>query len=112
LSWRDQFPPAEKFFERLIEDSVPAFDRGQLLRSLSQLRKKASDPGERLLGAVMLAVAAGDRHGGAAGVAGLPTDGLKQQWPAGDRFAMMVGVGQAHDVSPGLILGKKHRFES
>jgi len=36
-------------------------------------------------------MAAGDRHGGAAGVTGLSADGLKQQWPAGDRFAMMIG---------------------
>jgi hypothetical protein len=48
----------------------------------------------------MLAVAAGDRHGGAAGVAGLPADGLKQQWPASDRFAMMIGIGQAHEQIP------------
>jgi hypothetical protein len=107
-SWWDQFPAAEKFFKRLAEDSVPAFEWGQLLRSFSQLRKKTSDAGQRLLGAVMLAVAAGDRHGGAAGVAGLPADGLKQQWPAGDRFAMMMGVGQAHEQIPPVEEQRDH----
>src|SRR5260370_5766905 len=48
----------------------------------------------------MLAMAAGDRYGGAAGVAGLSADSLKQQWPAGNRFAMMIGVGQAHEQVP------------
>src|ERR1700691_4436044 len=51
----------------------------------------------------MLAMAAGDRHRGASGVAGvlvLSPDGLKQQWPAGDRFAMMIGIGQPHEQIP------------
>src|SRR5215470_14180074 len=48
----------------------------------------------------MLAMAAGDRHSGAAGVAGLSADSLKQQWPARDRFAMMIGVSQAHEQVP------------
>ena len=48
----------------------------------------------------MLAVAAGDRHGGLAGVAGLAADGVKQQWPAGDGFAMMIGIGQPHKQIP------------
>src|SRR5258708_19080976 len=48
----------------------------------------------------MRSMAAGDRQGGAAGVTGLSADGLKQQWPAGDRFAMMIGVGQAHEQVP------------
>src|SRR5258708_18737990 len=48
----------------------------------------------------MRSMAAGDRQGGAAGVTGLSADGLKQQWPAGDRFAMMIGVGQTHEQVP------------
>src|SRR5215475_11221030 len=56
----------------------------------------------------MLGVAAGDRHGGAAGMAGLPADGLKQQWPAGDRFAMMMGVGQAHEQIPPVEEQRDH----
>jgi hypothetical protein len=71
-----------------------SLEPGQLLRSSA---KKVGDAGERPAGAVMLAVAAGDRHG-AAGVSGLPADGLKEQRPAGDRFAMMTGVGQAHET--------------
>ena len=66
---RDEFSAAQKFFQRLAEDSVPTFERGQLLRSLSHFRKKAGDAGKRRPGALMLAVAAGDGHGGAAGVA-------------------------------------------
>src|SRR5258708_31849902 len=48
----------------------------------------------------MLSMAAGDRQGGAAGVAGLSADGVKQQWPTGDRFAMMIGVGEPHEQVP------------
>jgi len=40
---------------------------GQLLRSLSQFGERSrAKAGERLAGAVMLSMAAGDRHGGAA----------------------------------------------
>src|SRR5262245_51687588 len=48
----------------------------------------------------MLAMAAGDRHSGAAGVAGLSADGLKQQWPGRDRFSVMSGISQAHEQVP------------
>jgi hypothetical protein len=80
LAGRDEFSPAEESFEGLAENSVPALECGQLLRSLSQFGEEAGDAGERLAGAVMLSMAAGDRHGGAAGVAGLSADGVKQQW--------------------------------
>jgi len=49
----------------------------------------------------MLAMAAGDRHDGAAGVAGLSADGLRQQWPASDRFAMMVA---RREASPSALV--------
>ena len=45
----------------------------------------------------MIAMAARDRNRCLTSVAGLPADGLKQQWPASDRFAMMIGIGQAHE---------------
>src|ERR1700687_4426495 len=48
----------------------------------------------------MLTMRAGDRHGGAAGMAGLAADGLEQQGPAGDGLAMMVGIGQADEQVP------------
>src|SRR6266849_5630533 len=48
----------------------------------------------------MFAMAAGDGHGGAAGMAGLSADSLEQQRPAGDGFAMMIGVGQASEQIP------------
>ena len=58
----------------MAENAVPAFERGQLLRSLSQFREEASDATEGGCGAVMFAMAAGDGHGGAAGMAGLSAD--------------------------------------
>ena len=97
---RDEFSSAQKFFQRLAENPVPTFERGQLLRSLSQFREKAGDAGEGRSGALVFAVAAGDGHGGAAGVAGLPADGLEQQRPAGDGFAMMIGIGQTDEQVP------------
>src|SRR5438105_12389975 len=48
----------------------------------------------------MLAVAAGDGHGGTTSMAGLPADGLEQQWPTGDGFAMMIGVGKTDEQVP------------
>ena len=48
----------------------------------------------------MFAMAAGDGHGGAAGMAGLSADGLQQQRPAGDCLAMMIRVGEAHEQIP------------
>jgi hypothetical protein len=41
----------------------------------------------------MLTMRAGDRHGGAACMTGLPADGLEQQGSAGGGVAMMVGIG-------------------
>ena len=46
LPRRDEFSAAQKFFQRLAEDSVPTFERGQLLRSLSQFAEEAGDAGE------------------------------------------------------------------
>ena len=74
---RDEFSPAQKFFQRLAENFVPTFERGQLLRSLSQFVEEAGDAGKGRSGALVLAVTAGDGHGGATGMAGLPADGLK-----------------------------------
>jgi hypothetical protein len=92
-----EFSAAEEFDQGLAEDSVPAFEHGQLLRSLSQFGKEGGDAREGAAGAVMLTVTAGDGHGGAAGMAGLSADGLEQQRPAGDGLAMMIGIGQAHE---------------
>ena len=97
---RDEFSSAQKFFQRLTENFVPTLKRGQLLRSLSQFREEAGDAGESGTGALVVAVAAGDGHGGATGMAGLPADGLEQQWPTGDGFAMMIGVGETHEQVP------------
>ena len=47
-------------------------------------------------------MAAGDRHGGAAGVSCLTADGLEQQWPAGDGLAMMIGVGETDKQVPSI----------
>src|SRR5580704_9943928 len=57
LSRRHEFPSAQKFFQRLAENSVPPFECCQLLRSLAQVREKAGDAGEGGAGARMLAVA-------------------------------------------------------
>src|SRR5580704_3334536 len=57
LSRRHEFPSAQKFFQRLAENSVPPFECRQLLRSLAQVREKAGDAGEGGAGARMLAVA-------------------------------------------------------
>jgi hypothetical protein len=45
----------------------------------------------------MLTVTDGDRYGSAAGMAGLPGRCVKEQWPAGDRFAMMIGSAKLTD---------------
>jgi hypothetical protein len=100
--WRElrrwhEFSAAEEFDQGLAEDSVPTFEHGQLIRSLSQFGKEGGDAREGAAGAVMLTMTAGDVHGGAAGMAGLSADGLEQQRPAGDGLAMMIGIGQAHE---------------
>ena len=64
LSRRHEFPSAQKFFQRLAENSIPPFECRQLLRSLAQVREKAGDADEGGAGARMLAVARGDGDGG------------------------------------------------
>ena len=43
---QDKVSAAQKFFQRLAEDSVPTFECSQLLRSGPQLGEKSGDAGE------------------------------------------------------------------
>jgi hypothetical protein len=92
-----------KFFQRLAENSVPTFEGGQLLRSLAQLHEKTGDAGERRASAGVLAVARGDGDASEASTAGLSADRLEQHGPAGDGFAMTIGVGQANEQIPPVV---------
>ena len=80
--------------QSLIEDSHPAFGSRQLLRILAQVLKEFGHLPQRLDDLVAPAVARRHRQPGLAGMAGLPGDGVQQQWPAGQRLAVMVGVGR------------------
>src|SRR6516165_791769 len=83
-------------------DSAITFERAMAAppAPLSQFGEEARDAGKGRSSALMLAVAAGDGHGGATGMACLPADGLEQQWPTRDGFAMMIGVGETHEQVP------------
>jgi hypothetical protein len=77
-----------------------AFECGQLLRSFAQFGKEGGDAGECAARPILIAMARGDRHSSAAGVSCLAADGLEQQGPAGDGFAMMIGIGQTYEQVP------------
>jgi hypothetical protein len=74
-----------------------------MLRSLAHFREEGGDADESLTSAVMLAVTAGDGHGGAAGMDRLWANGLEQQWPTGDGLTMMIGVGQTDEQVPPVV---------
>jgi hypothetical protein len=97
---RPQLAATQVLDQSLAEDAVPAFDGSQLLRSFAQLGKEGSDARQRATRMMMFAMRAGDRNRRAAGVVGLSADGLKQQRPAGNCLAMMVGLSQTHEQIP------------
>src|SRR2546429_2239328 len=84
----------------MTEDAVPSIEIGQLLRSVAHGGKEGGDTGERPSGPVPLTVRAADRHSGASGMVGLSTNRLQQQWATGDRFTVMVRIGQTHEEVP------------
>ena len=86
--------------EGKTEDAVPSIEVGQLPRSLPQLSEEAGNADKSAASPVMIAVRAGDGDRGLAGMLGLPADCLKQQRPAGDRLAMLVGIGQTDEQIP------------
>jgi hypothetical protein len=97
---RIELAALEIFDQGVAEDAVPAVEVGQLLRSLPQPGEEVGNAPEGAAGAVMRAMRACDGDRGSAGMLGLPSDGLEQQRPAGDRLAMLVGVGQADEQFP------------
>ena len=97
---RVELAALEVFDQGVAEDAVPSIEVGQLLRSLPQPGEEAGDPQKSPAGAVMLAVRAGDGDRGLSGMLRFPADRLEQQRPAGDRLAMLVGVGQADKQVP------------
>src|SRR5882724_3069090 len=88
-----QLTATQEFFHRLTEDSVPAFECGQLLRSFPQVCKERRNKCEGLSRAVVLTVGRTDCEGGAAGVGRLSADRREQQRPACDGLAMMIRIG-------------------
>ena len=83
--------------EGVTEDAVPAIEVSQLPRSFAQRGEEGGDAHGSATGAMMLTIGAGDVDGGLSGMLGLPADRVEQQRPAGDRFAMLVRVGEADE---------------
>jgi hypothetical protein len=48
-AWWDELSAAEVLDEGLTEDSVPAFERGQLFRSFAQFGKEGGDTGRLVM---------------------------------------------------------------
>src|SRR5215472_251036 len=97
---RVELAPLEVFDQGIAEDAVPSIEVGQLLRSLPQASEEPGNAQKSAASSAVLAMRAGDDDRGSAGMLGLPADGLEQQRPAGDRLAMLIGVGQADEQVP------------
>src|SRR5689334_20322892 len=85
------------------EDAIPPPERVQLLRTLAQSGHEAGDPQISPACQMLLAVRAADRQPHLAGMVGSPRQRGEQQRPAGDRFTMMLRIGEAHEQAPPVV---------
>jgi hypothetical protein len=84
----------------LTEDSAPALQPIQLLRSFPQTRKEAGNAAVGQPCIVLHGVCAADGQPELSGLLGSPGDRGQQQRPAGDGLAMMLWVGQSDEQAP------------
>jgi len=89
--------------EGVAEDAGPSFDIGQLLRSFPQHGEEPGNPLESRCHLLAPAVARSHRQPGLAGMPGLPRHRVQQQGTGGQRFVVMIGIGQADIPRPPVV---------
>src|SRR6516165_5766477 len=92
------FRPRRNFFSAWLRIS---YQRSSAVNCSAVFRSLAKKPAMRVRAARARSCSPWlHGHGGATGMACLPADGLEQQWPTRDGFAMMIGVGETHEQVP------------
>ena len=90
-----RFAAMEVFPERFSEDPAPAIPGAQLLRTLPQGPEEVGNPPQGCGHCLPAPMMRGHRQPGLAGMPGLTSNPVQEQRPAGDRLAVVVGIGEA-----------------
>jgi len=94
----------EVLLQRFRQDPAPAILGAQLLRTSHQRPEEAGDPPQGRDNRSPPSVVRRHRQPRLTGVVGLATNPVQKKRPAGDRLAVVIGIGQAHEQTPPVLM--------